>query len=29
VELELDPAVEGDPQRLIRFTRRIRHPAPT
>ena len=28
VELELEPAVEGDPQGLFRFTRRVRHPAP-
>ena len=29
VELELDPAVEGDPEaRLFRFTRRVRHHAP-
>jgi hypothetical protein len=28
VELELDPAVEGDAKRLFRFTRRVRHPAP-
>jgi hypothetical protein len=26
VELELDAAVEGDPKRLARFTRRVRHP---
>jgi hypothetical protein len=26
VELELDAAVEGDPQRFFRFTRRVRHP---
>ena len=25
VELELDAAIEGDPQRLLRFTRRVRH----
>ena len=28
VELELEAAVEGDPQGLFRFTRRVRHPAP-
>jgi hypothetical protein len=28
VELELEPAVEGDPERFFRFTRRVRHPAP-
>jgi hypothetical protein len=28
VELELQAAVEGDPQGLFRFTRRVRHPAP-
>jgi hypothetical protein len=28
VELELDAAVEGDPQRLLRFTRRVRHDQP-
>jgi hypothetical protein len=28
VELELEPAVEGEPQRLLRFTRRVRHLAP-
>jgi hypothetical protein len=28
VELELDPAVEGNPKRLVRFTRRVRHPRP-
>ena len=28
VELELDAAVEGDPKRLLRFTRRVRHPRP-
>jgi hypothetical protein len=30
VELELDPVVEGDPERwLLGFTRRIRHDQPT
>jgi hypothetical protein len=28
VELELEAAVESDPERLFRFTRRVRHPAP-
>ena len=28
VELELDAAVEGDPKRPVRFTRRVRHPRP-
>jgi hypothetical protein len=28
VEFELEAAVEGDPERLFRFTRRVRHPAP-
>ena len=28
VEFELDPAVEGDPKRLLPFTRRVRHPGP-
>jgi hypothetical protein len=28
VELELQAAVEGDPQGLFRFTRRVRHPVP-
>ena len=28
VKFELEPAVERDPQRLLRFTRRVRHPAP-
>jgi hypothetical protein len=28
VELELEPAVEGDPKRFFRLTRRVRHPAP-
>jgi hypothetical protein len=28
VELELEAAVERDPQGLFRFTRRVRHPAP-
>jgi hypothetical protein len=28
VELELEPAVERDPQGSSRFTRRVRHPAP-
>ena len=28
VELELEAAIEGDPKRLFRFTRRVRHPAP-
>jgi len=27
MELELEPTVEGDPERLFRFTRRVRHPA--
>jgi hypothetical protein len=29
VELELEAAVEGDPQDLFRFTRRVHHPAPS
>ena len=30
VELELETAVEGDPERwLLGFTRRVRHPEPT
>ena len=29
VELEFDPAVEGNPKRLVRFTRRVRHSGPT
>ena len=29
VELELDPAVEGNPKRLVRFTGRVRHSGPT
>ena len=28
IEFELDPAVEGDPKRLLPFTRRVRHPRP-
>jgi hypothetical protein len=28
MELELEPAVEGNPQRLLRFTRRVRHNQP-
>jgi len=28
VEFELEAAVEGDPQGLFRFTRRVRHPTP-
>ena len=28
VELELEAAVERDPQRFARFTRRVRHPTP-
>jgi hypothetical protein len=28
VELELEAAVEGDPQGFFRFTRRVRHLAP-
>jgi hypothetical protein len=29
MELELEPAVERDPQGFFRFTRRVRHPGPT